>query len=137
MFRSRRCVRTGLTQRQEALTAEFERKRKEAEETAEAKTAKNRAKRQKKKGRAKQKSEETNKSEGALGGSETSDLPFKKRRLVNGKELVFRKPGEESCDESDDGLHPLSEEQDPQAPPESLTPLPLAQEAKITIHEDD
>lgn len=106
----------------------------------EAKTAKNRARRQKKRERAKQnsgKSEEASKSDRMPGDSEAPELPLKKRRLINGKELVFRKPGEESGDESDDGLQPLSEEQHPLATPESLVPLPVAEEAKIIIHEDD
>lgn len=131
-----------LIQKQEALAAEFERKRKEAEEAAEAKTAKNRAKRQKKKERAKQnrgKSEDASKSDATPGNSEAPELPLKKRRLINGKELVFRKPGEESDDESDEGSQPYEplKEQESQAVPERATPLPVAKEAKITIHEDD
>ncbi|KAF9450432.1 DUF1168-domain-containing protein [Macrolepiota fuliginosa MF-IS2] len=123
----------------EALTAEFDRKRKEAEKTTEAKTAKNRMKRQKKKERAKHnrgKSEEASKSD--VGNSETPELPLKKRRLINGKELIFRKPGEESGDESDEAQpHTLTKEQLPQAALDLVAPQPVAEEAKITIHEDD
>jgi hypothetical protein len=122
---------------------EFERKRKEVEETAEAKTAKNRAKRQKKKERAKQtrgKSEETNRGNEAPENIEAVGLPLKRRRLVNGKELVFRRPGEgESGDESD-GVPPPYEpmkEREPQDVSERPTPLPVAEELKITIHEDN
>ncbi|TFK74990.1 DUF1168-domain-containing protein [Pluteus cervinus] len=95
----------------ETTEAEFARKRREADEVADAKTAKNRAKRQKKKERAK------NKSGGREGGNGSGgegvaqvlpDAPIKKRRLINGKELVFRRPGQDDDDEG--------EEQDEQAP---------------------
>ncbi|KAJ3575096.1 hypothetical protein NP233_g1322 [Leucocoprinus birnbaumii] len=129
----------------EALTAEFERKRKEAEDAAEAKTAKNRAKRQKKKDRAKQgrgKSEDARRTDGVSGTTQASEAPLKKRRLVNGKELVFKRPGEENGDESDEGSEPFeapkeSESQNVLNVPEPLTPLPVAEQAKITIHEED
>ncbi|XP_006461131.1 hypothetical protein AGABI2DRAFT_192668 [Agaricus bisporus var. bisporus H97] len=124
----------------EALTSEFEQKRKQAEDVAEAKTTKNRAKRQKKKERAKRgKSEEDTKQDGTPRESTTSDLPLKKRRLINGKELVFRKPGEESDSEPDEGPQPheTSEVQMPQSTPENAVPVAAAEEAKITIHEDD
>lgn len=129
-----------LIETQEALISEFEQKRKQAEDVAEAKTAKNRAKRQKKKERAKRgKSEEDTKQDGTPRESTTSDLPLKKRRLINGKELVFRKPGEESDSEPDEGPQPheTSEVQMPQSTPENAAPVPAAEEAKITIHEDD
>ena len=119
---------------QETDAAEFERRRKEAEDAAEAKTAKNRAKRQKKKERAKEKPSE--KGDGKDG---TQEAPLKKRRLVNGKELVFRKPGEESDEEQMDeavnevGLPEAPEAQ--QVPPEEAPRI--AQEQRITIHEDD
>ncbi|KAI6040352.1 DUF1168-domain-containing protein, partial [Pisolithus marmoratus] len=76
-------------------TAEFERKRKEAEEHAEARTAKNRARRQKKKERLKAKPAEKSPN-GDDGKDNTTEAPVKKRRIINGTELVFRKPGEES-----------------------------------------
>jgi hypothetical protein len=121
---------------QEAETAEFERKRKDAEDAAEAKTAKNRAKRQKKKGKAKAKP-----SEGGGGKDAAQDAPLKKRRLINGKELVFRKPGEESDEEEMDeavghdgvGLPETAEAE--QEPPEEAPRI--AQEQQIIIHEDD
>jgi hypothetical protein len=52
---------------------------------------------------------------------------------------VFRKPGEESGDESDERpqSYELPKEQDPHNVPERPTPLPVAEQAKITIHEDD
>ncbi|KAG8213871.1 hypothetical protein J3R82DRAFT_10615 [Butyriboletus roseoflavus] len=132
--------------RKEKETEEFERRRKEAEDLAKAKTAKNRAKRQKKKGRAKTKS--SDKPGPGEGQSGTSDVPLKKRRLVNGKELVFRKPGEESDededeDEDEDGPE-TSAREEPRAPADSDEPDPqpaetpcIATEQKIIIHEDD
>lgn len=117
----------------ESETAEFERRRKEAEDTAEAKTAKNRAKRQKKKERAKVKP-----SDKGDGNDGTQEAPLKKRRLVNGKELVFRKPGEESDEEEVDD----AEERDKVGLQDDLeaeqVPQPrIAQEQRIIFHEDD
>jgi len=58
--------------------------------------------------------------------------------LINGKELIFRKPGEESGDESDEVQpHTNTKEQLPQTVPDLVAPQPVAEEAKITIHEDD
>jgi len=133
-----------LISMQESLTAEFERKRKEAQDVAEAKTARNREKRHKKKERAKQsqgKSEEARRIDDTPGTSATG-APLKKRRLVSGKELVFRRPGEESGDEKDEDsqFHEVAEEQTshnslniPQTPP----PLPVTEQVRIMIHEDD
>lgn len=122
---------------QETEEAEFERKRRLAEELAEAKTAKNRAKRQKKKERAK--------VTGSESGQTTADgkeAPIKKRRLVNGKELVFRKPGEDSGDEDSEdeaGPKPVIEVRttaDGNSDGPSETPRVL-DTPRITIHEDD
>ncbi|EDQ99483.1 uncharacterized protein LACBIDRAFT_180968 [Laccaria bicolor S238N-H82] len=113
----------------ETVEAEFERKKREAEGISNAKTAKNRAKRQKKKERSKTKSDGNTKE----GDESRPDAPIKKRRLVNGKELVFKRPGEESDDDND--------EQQPgpsSAPPRSPSPAPpvaMAETTKITIHE--
>ena len=133
-----------LNKMQESFTAEFERKRKEAQDTAEAKTAKNREKRQKKKERAKQgqgKSEEARRTDGTSGTSAVG-TPLKKRRLVSGKELVFRKSGEESGDEKDEDpqFHEVSEEQASHNVPDitqTPTSVPVAEQVRITIHEDD
>lgn len=96
---------------QESETAEFERKRREAEEVSNAKTAKNRAKRQKKKERAKASKEAEKEIRPVSQVASLSDMPLKKRRLVNGTELVFKKPGEASEEESDgDDPLPLSQE---------------------------
>ncbi|EAU91800.1 hypothetical protein CC1G_04568 [Coprinopsis cinerea okayama7 len=125
----------------EAIAAEFERKRKEAEEAANAKTAKNRAKRQKKKERAKgaanKEKEASGSGDEAKAVDDGSSAPLKKRRLVNGKELVFKRPGEESGSE-DEG-----EEVGPQAPPQPQVqepepaPIPIVETPRITIIEDD
>jgi hypothetical protein len=72
---------------------------------ADAKTAKNRAKRQKKKERSKTKGEEKDDDDEGVPSPSTAaegnamTAPLKKRRLVNGKELVFRRPGEDSDEE--------------------------------------
>jgi len=102
-------------------------------EEAEAKTAKNRAKRQKKKERAKG----IKPAEGGGKATGASEQSLKKRRVVNGKELVFRKPGEESDEESD------QEDQGPQPgrataaqEPASLPSAPIADTPTIMIHED-
>ncbi|KAF8210330.1 hypothetical protein K438DRAFT_2011745 [Mycena galopus ATCC 62051] len=123
------------TSQKEADEAAFERKRREAEELAESKTAKNRAKRQKKKERSKTKGSapENGKGDGGV------DAPIKKRRLVNGQELVFRKPGEESDgednDEEEEAVGPL--------PPPTTTAEPdvpaeveILDTPRITIHDD-
>jgi len=131
------------TAQKEADAAEFERKRKDAEEQAGAKTAKNRAKRQKKKERSKGKGptgENGPEDRGAEGGGRVSDAPIKKRRLVNGKELVFRRPGEDS--EGDEEVDPsnLPEEalgdDDDETSPVVVAPK-VVDEPRITIHEDD
>ncbi|KAH9485440.1 PRKR-interacting protein 1-like protein [Psilocybe cubensis] len=116
--------------------AEFERRRRETEELANAKTVKNRAKRQKRKERAKTKG--TRKDESEAPAQETSDLPIKKRRIVNGEEMVFRKPTEASDDSDDEGQllrEPKNIETLSQHAPE---PASIAIEpSRITILEDD
>ena len=130
--------------RQEADTAEFERKKREWEEAAGAKTAKNRAKRQKKKERAKgkgpDKDKEQNTATGA--GSERSgdqpSAPFKKRRLVSGKELVFRRPGEdEDSDEDGEDVGPMPSVSGATDALADAPPIPVIDAPRITIHEDD
>ncbi|KAF8234167.1 hypothetical protein L208DRAFT_1129876, partial [Tricholoma matsutake] len=82
----------------EVIDAEFEQKRREAEELDNAKTSKNRAKQQKKKERSKAKVVfEMNKDNGSR-----LEAPLKKRHLVNGKELVFCLLGVESDEEEGD-----------------------------------
>jgi len=66
---------------------------------------------------------------------------LKKRRLINGKELVFKKPGDESDEEEvdeavgHDEVGPPDAAEAAQEAPEE-TPR-VAQEQRITIHEDD
>ena len=110
------------------------------EEQAEAKTAKNRAKREKKKERAKAKGSVKDGSSGSVdGGTHNSEtVPIlKKRRLINGKELVFRQPGDESDDGEDLNDPPLGS---PTAPTDAegvmTEPRPVGEMPKITIHEE-
>jgi len=67
------------------------------------------------------------------------DVPIKKRRLVSGKELVFRRPGEDS-DTDEDGAGGADEtalaEDEPGNELED-TNTPVVDESRITIHEDD
>ncbi|KAF9529355.1 hypothetical protein CPB83DRAFT_262420 [Crepidotus variabilis] len=128
----------------EAEVAEFERKRKEAEDITNAKTAKNRAKRQKKKDRAKTvKEEKKEEGEGVVDSSrdsgKSSGAPLKKRRLVNGTELVFKKPGEGSDEDSEgEGPAPAQREEEDEAPTSTVTEQPAVIEtARIMIVEDD
>ncbi|KAI0633595.1 hypothetical protein C8Q77DRAFT_799489 [Trametes polyzona] len=129
----------------EAEKAEFERRKREREEQAEAKTAKNRAKRQKKKERAKGKAaEKDDKQDGSVADSGASadrpDVPLKKRRLVNGKELVFRRPGEEGSGSEDEDAGPMpqdtSEANNASTAPDAQ-PVPIVDAPRITIIEDD
>jgi hypothetical protein len=69
---------------------------------------------------------------------------LKKRRVVNGKELVFRKPGEESEEEEDEEGRQDEEETGPQpAPtrhehePASSPSVMISETPTIVIHEDD
>ncbi|EGN99890.1 hypothetical protein SERLA73DRAFT_180171 [Serpula lacrymans var. lacrymans S7.3] len=126
--------------KKEAETHEFERKRREAEELADGKTAKNRAKRQKKKERSKTKSQPGSEAMEEKGGPNSA--PLKKRRLLNGKELVFKQPGQESDEESEadsdageehkhTGMH-VSGDVDQNV----AAAVPVV-ESRIVIHEDD
>ena len=126
---------------QESVSREFEERKRQREEEAEAKTAKNRARRQKKKERAKgaKPAEGAGKAPGA-----SEEQVLKKRRVVNGKELMFRKPGEESEEEDDDKDGHEQEESGPQPAPardehEPASPpsIPIVGAPTIVIHEDD
>lgn len=131
-----------LTLSKETEEAEFERKRREAEEITNAKTAKNRAKRQKKKEKGKVKGNGQDIDSSRPGADHTStDLPLKKRRLVNGKELIFRRPGDNS-DEDLDANEEATGQPDSslrQSSPTLVskdTPVVL-ETSRITIQEDD
>ena len=124
-------LRVSHIPRQETDQQEFEQRKQEREQAIDAKTAKNRAKRQKKKERAKAASTETSKA-----GGQADDGPIKKRRLVNGKELVFKKRDDRESDDEEGG--PISGER-PSVDNEEDDPstIPASDVAKITVHEDD
>lgn len=133
-----------LTYIQETEGAEFEMRRREAEETANAKTAKNRAKRLKKKERSKAKSGSAEPSASmsrADGEPQSTDSPLKKRRLVNGTELVFKRPaadesGDEDEDSADEVSHQNSFFQSYESAPTPQAPVVSVDTAKITIIEE-
>lgn len=108
-----------------------------------SKTAKNRAKRQKKKERSKKGTREGEPESRVAEGDEgaRTDAPLKKRRLVNGKELVFRQPGEESDEDEDVGPALSLGAQEPQATNDAkdngIDTPPVVDLPRITIHEDD
>ncbi|TDL24305.1 DUF1168-domain-containing protein [Rickenella mellea] len=133
------------TVKEETATKEFEEKKRKWEEESEARTAKNRAKRLKKKEKEKGKGKE--KADGSNGNapndstapsSNATETPLKKRRLVNGAKIVFRKPGEDGESDAEEGESAANPAADV---PESMVlpapDLPVAETAKIIIHEDD
>lgn len=73
-------------------------------------------------------------SASAGGGNEP---PLKKKRLVNGAVVTFRKPGDAGGEDSDGDEDDVG----PTAATESIAPLaedvPLAEGAKLTIIEDE
>lgn len=71
---------------------------------------------------------------GQPSGASEEQVP-KKRRVVNGKELVFRKPGEESdeSDEEDPGPQPGRATAQELASPFNV---PIVETPTIVIHED-
>ena len=69
----------------------------------------------------------------------STDLPFKKRRLVNGKELIFRRPGDSSDEDTDEATgqpHSSLRQSSPTLVSKD-TPVVLETSSKITIQEDD
>ncbi|KAH8828045.1 hypothetical protein DL96DRAFT_1709353 [Flagelloscypha sp. PMI_526] len=138
--RRREYERLAIMQEQSAKEIrdlEFAQQKQEAEAALEAKTAKNRAKRQKKKeARGKAKATTTKST-----GDGTSEAPFKKRRLIDGsKELMFRKPGEDSDEHSDEDAVSPSLAPDTTnsmvTNPAVETQAPIVEVPRITIHED-
>jgi len=123
---------------------EFEQNRREAEDLAESKTAKNRAKRQKKKNRSRAKGP-TNEDGTAGSDKAGTSLPIKKRRLVSGKKLIFKAPGDDN--DGEDNASEGSDIPDTEAMGNNNTVeaerLPGDDSAKvagastIVIHEDD
>ncbi|KIJ49646.1 hypothetical protein M422DRAFT_59331 [Sphaerobolus stellatus SS14] len=130
--------------KKETEEAEFERKRREREEEAEMKTSKNRAKRLKKKERAKGKGKDH--EESVLDSVSATNMkddtaPLKKRRLVNGTELVFRLKGEGSDEEEDVGPQLPDQQTDEEnvnegKEEERIPSIPVV-EHKITIIDSD
>ena len=121
-----------LILRQESDQQEFERRRQEREEALDAKTAKNRAKRQKKKEKAKVASKETSKADGPQ-----DDGPVKKRRLVNGKELVFKKRDDRESDDEEIGPLPAERPSATNEEDGSSAAVPASDVARIIVHEDE
>src|SRR5882757_8880644 len=118
-----------LTPHQEADQREFEQRKQEREQVLDAKTAKNRAKRQKKKEKVKTAYKEAPRPDA---DGRQDDGPIKKRRLVNGKELVFKKRDER---ESDEEIGPVPDEELAATNEDnSLTAMPASDVAKITVH---
>ncbi|KAK1220025.1 hypothetical protein PQX77_017232 [Marasmius sp. AFHP31] len=128
--------------RKEVETAEFERRRREAEDAAEAKTAKNRAKRQKKKDRSKAAKSDLTTEGGTLEAGNGSEAPLKKRRLINGRELVFKKQDGEDEDEDeqkgeDDGQQPESTSSNHESALTSQEPsATVIEPSRVVIHDD-
>ena len=134
-----------INQEQDELA--FEERKRQREEEADARTAKNRAKRQKKKQHAKTKGAGHDESNTTTGDGETStsDIPFKKRRMVNGGEVTFKRPGDES-QEDDDECPMEAPSQTNDMPMLQATNVlrylveqanPAAEDPKIIIHEDN
>jgi len=121
----------------EAITAEFEAKKREMDAKADAKTAKNRARRQKQKERAKTIKSDTKEGRESSGRTDgDGGVPLKKRRLVNGQELVFKRPGEDGDEGEEAGPVPGGGQPDnPMA--HELQAAPIAETQQIIIHEDD
>ena len=120
-----------FTLRQESDQQEFEQRKQEREQALEAKTAKNRAKRQKKKEKAKVATKETSKAD------PQDDGPIKKRRLVNGKELVFKKKDDRESDEEEIGPAPNEQSSVFNEEEGSPTAVPASDMSRIVVHEND
>ena len=77
---------------------------------------------------------------GTEGGGRVSDAPIKKRRIVNGKELVFRRPGEDSEGDEEVDTSNLPEESPGEDDDVSFPVVEapkVMDEPRFTIHEDD
>lgn len=64
------------------------------------------------------------------------DAPVKKRRLINGAELVFKKPGDASDDGTDEE-GPVPAKQEEEAPTVTENQHRLVETSRITIVEDN
>ncbi len=65
------------------------------------------------------------------------EAPFKKRRLVNGKEVVFRRPGEDSDEEDGGYVGPMPAEAATMSTTTDAPAVPVVDAPRITIIEDD
>jgi hypothetical protein len=86
-----------------------------------------------------------------MASTATSEAPLKKRRLVNGTELVFKRPGEDSDDDDEGGAGPMpavavaslafghgpgQDSADVGADDVVKRILVVSEEARIVIHDD-
>lgn len=65
---------------------------------------------------------------------------MKKRRLVNGRELVFRRPGEEDSDEDNEDVGPMPQQASDgfnASSASDVAPIPVVDAKRITIIEED
>ena len=65
------------------------------------------------------------------------EIPIKKRRLVNGEELMFRRPGEGIDDDSAEEILSQQIAEIPQLPDLSVVASPVFEPARITIVEEE
>lgn len=85
--------------------------------------------------------EKEGESSGRASGEGSTEAPLKKRRLVNGQELVFKRPGEEededgSGGEGDVGPVPTASKDGSSTLPD-MQAVPVVEAQRIIIHEDD
>ncbi|OWZ42750.1 hypothetical protein C349_03583 [Cryptococcus neoformans var. grubii Br795] len=117
--------------RAEEEHAEFLKRQAERDAIAEAKTAKNRAKRQKRKQGRK------GGADAAEGGAtSTGDGGVAKRKLQGGAKVLFKKPGEEES-ESEEDAGPVAPAVEEEQKPEVAEPQRMAEEARISIVDED
>lgn len=68
-------------------------------------------------------------------------MPLKKRRLVNGQELVFKRPGEDGSDDDGDEeeeVGPMPSDSHPSSSTAfDLQSVPVVEARRIIIHEED
>ncbi|KAF8271518.1 hypothetical protein EI94DRAFT_1698069 [Lactarius quietus] len=132
--------------RKEAVSREFEEKKRQRAEEAEAKTAKNRARRQKKKERAKGSKSVDQGGGGGEGSRPPAERGASHKEAQGGqwKGTRFRRPGEESDDEegeedgdNEDQTGPQPALVEDEQEPTSTLSVPVAKAPTIMIHEDD
>jgi hypothetical protein len=68
----------------------------------------------------------------------SKEIPIKKRRLVNGEELIFKRPGEGIDGDSDEEIHSGRQIADtPQSTDLPFDAPPVLEPARITIVEEE